>query len=54
MHYNFVNWSILRFCIFLKSFLEFPFCAQMANLNGVRVLDAFLTLRCMMCLEYDS
>jgi hypothetical protein len=43
MHYNFVNWSILRFCIFPKSFLKFPFCAQMANLNSVRVLNDFLT-----------
>jgi hypothetical protein len=25
MHYNFVNWSILRFCIFSKSFLNFSF-----------------------------
>jgi hypothetical protein len=25
MHYNFVNWSILIFCIFPKSFLNFPF-----------------------------
>jgi hypothetical protein len=42
MLYNFVNWSI-KILYFSQVFSQFPFCAQMANLKGVRVLDVFLT-----------